>query len=90
MNKKELVELIAGRSDLSKANAEKALNAFLDIVKQRLADRDPVQIVGFGTFEAVKREAREARNPQTGETIHVPESYVPKFKPGKALKDAVK
>lgn len=89
MNKSELVSAIAAKSELSKKNAEKALKAFEEAVTEELIDGGKVQLVGFGTFEVVERSAREGRNPQTGDVISIPASKSPKFKVGKALKDAV-
>jgi DNA-binding protein HU-beta len=89
MNKTELVAAVAEAAGLSKKDAEKALNAFQDVVKKQLKKGNKVQLVGFGTFEVTKRAAREGRNPQTGATMKIPASKAPKFKAGKALKDAV-
>ena len=90
MNKVELIAKIAEKSELSKKDAEKALVAFTNIVADALVDGDKVAITGFGTFETVERAARTGRNPQTGESIQIGASKSPKFKAGKALKDAVK
>ena len=89
MNKTELIAAIADKADLSKKDAEAALNAFTTIVGKTLKKGDKVQMVGFGTFEVSKRAARKGRNPQTGETIKIKSSKTPKFKAGKALKDMV-
>ncbi|MDR0221220.1 MAG: HU family DNA-binding protein [Lachnospiraceae bacterium] len=89
MNKTELVAAVAEAAGLSKKDAEKALNAFQDVVKKELKKGKKVQLVGFGTFEVTKRAAREGRNPQTGATMKIAASKAPKFKAGKALKDAV-
>ncbi len=89
MNKTELIAAVAERSGLSKKDAEKALKAFTETVSEALLKGDKVQIVGFGTFEAAERKAREARNPRTGEPMSVEASKAPRFKAGKALKDAV-
>lgn len=89
MNKTELVAAIAEKSELSKKDSEKALKAFIDIVTDELAKGEKIQLVGFGTYEVVERSARNGRNPQTGKTIKIAASKAPKFKPGKALKDAV-
>ena len=89
MNKSELVEAIAKKADLSKKDAEAALNALTDAVGKALKKGDKVQLVGFGTFETVKRAARTGRNPQTGKEIKIAASKAPKFKAGKALKDIV-
>lgn len=89
MNKTELVAAIAEKTELSKKDAEKALKAFTDVVAEELKKGEKVQLVGFGTFEVAEREAREGRNPRTGETMTIAASKSPKFKAGKALKDAV-
>ncbi len=89
MNKAELVSAIAEKTELSKKDAEKALKAFIDVVTEELKKGEKVQLVGFGTFETSKRAAREGRNPQTGETMKIAASVAPKFKAGKALKDAM-
>ena len=90
MNKMELVSAIAEKSDLSKRDAEAALNAFTDIVAEELKKGEKIQLVGFGTFEVSERAAREGRNPQTGEEMVIPASKMPKFKVGKLLKDSIK
>ena len=89
MNKTELIAAIAEQAELSKKDAEKALKAFTDIVTEELKKGEKVQLVGFGTFEVTERAAREGRNPQTNEPMSIPASKAPKFKAGKALKDAV-
>ncbi len=89
MTKAELVEKIAADSGLTKTDSEKALNAFISSVTNALQSGDSVTLVGFGTFSVSKRAAREGRNPQTGETLHIDEKTVPKFKPGANLKAAV-
>ena len=89
MNKAELVAAIAEKTELSKKDSEKALKAFIDVVTEELKKGEKVKLVGFGTFETSKRAAREGRNPQTGETMKIAASVAPKFKPGKALKDAM-
>ena len=89
MNKTELVAAIAEEAKLSKKDAEKALAAFTAVVTKQLKKGQKVQLVGFGTFDVVKRAAREGRNPQTGAVMKIKASKAPKFKPGKALKDAV-
>ncbi len=92
MNKADLVDSMASKADLSKAAAERALNAFTDTVTETLAnDHDEkITLVGFGTFSTSERAARTGRNPQTGETINIPATVVPKFKAGKSFKEAVK
>lgn len=89
MNKSELVASVAEVAELTKKDAEKAVNAVFASVQKALVEDDKVQIIGFGTFEVRTRAARKGRNPQTGETIDIPESKNPVFKAGKALKDAV-
>ena len=89
MNKTELVAAMAEKTELSKKDAEKALKAFTDVVAEELKKGEKVQLVGFGTFEVAEREAREGRNPRTGETMTIAASKSPKFKAGKALKDTV-
>lgn len=89
MNKTELVAAVAEQADISKKDAEKALKAFVDVVTEEMKKGEKVQLVGFGTFEVSERAAREGRNPQTGETMQIAASKSPKFKAGKALKDAI-
>ena len=89
MNKTELVAAIAEQAGLSKKDAESALKAFVEVVTDELKKGDKVQLVGFGTFEVSERAAREGRNPRTGETMQITACKAPKFKAGKALKDAV-
>ena len=89
MNKAELVNAMAEQTNLSKKDAEAALNSFVSIVSNELAKKGKVQLVGFGTFETRKRAARTGRNPQTGEELKISEATVPAFKAGKALKDKV-
>ena len=89
MNKTELIAALAEKTGSGKKDAEKALNAFVDVVTEALAEGNRVQIVGFGSFEVKERSARVARNPRTGEEITIEASKAPVFKAGKALKDAV-
>ncbi|MGN0779983.1 MAG: HU family DNA-binding protein [Aristaeellaceae bacterium] len=89
MNKTELTAALASKTGLSKKDAEKALNAFVDVVTEALTTGEKVQVVGFGSFEVKVRPARVARNPRTGEELHIEASKAPVFKAGKALKDAV-
>ena len=89
MNKTELVAAIADSADLTKKDAEKAVNSFTEVITKALKKGDKVQLVGFGTFEVVKRAAREGRNPQTGKAMKIKASKAPKLKAGKALKDAL-
>jgi len=89
VNKADLVAKIAEKSELTKKDAEKALNAFIEAVEEALKNGDKVQLVGFGTFEVRERAERKGRNPQTKEEITSPSSKAPIFKAGKALKDLV-
>lgn len=89
MNKQEIIELMADAASISKAAAERALNAFTDAVTDQLCKGDEVVLVGFGTWTTSQRSARSGRNPQTGEAIAIPSTVVAKFKAGKKLKDAV-
>ncbi len=89
MTKADLVNEIADKAGLSKADAEKALKAFTDTVGTALKKGDKVSLVGFGTFSVGERAARTGKNPQTGAQINIPAAKVPKFKAGKALKDSV-
>ncbi|TCS39235.1 DNA-binding protein HU-beta [Paucimonas lemoignei] len=89
MNKSELIDHIAESADLSKADAGRALDAMVSAVKTTLKKNGTVTLVGFGTFSVGKRAARTGRNPQTGAAIKIKAAKVPKFKPGKGLKDAI-
>ena len=89
MNKAELIAAVAEKSELTKKDAEKAINAFISVVSETLAANEKVQLVGFGTFEVRERAERKGRNPQTREAIVIPASKAPVFKAGKALKEAV-
>jgi DNA-binding protein HU-beta len=89
MTKAELVEAVAKVCD-SKAQASRAVDAMVDAISKALASGQKAAITGFGTFLVSQRAARQGRNPQTGETISIPAMKVPRFKAGKALKDAVK
>ncbi len=89
MNKSELIAALAAKSELSKKDSEKALKAFEEVVTEELAKGGKVQIVGFGIFDVTDRAAREGRNPHTGEPMPIPASKAPRFKVGKALRDAV-
>ncbi len=89
MNKSELVSAIASASGLSKADSEKALNATTETIKSALAKGESIQLIGFGTFSINERSARTGRNPQTGKEIQIAAKKVAKFKPGKALDEAV-
>jgi DNA-binding protein HU-beta len=89
MNKKELIESIAGAADISKAAAEKALNGTLAAIAESLNKGDKITLVGFGTFSVSKRDARQGRNPQTGKAIKIPAKKVVKFKAGSKLSEAI-
>ena len=89
MTKVELVNAMAEKAGLSKTDAEKALKAFTDVVTDVLKAGDKLSLVGFGTFSVGERAARTGKNPQTGAAIQIAAAKTPKFKAGKALKDAV-
>ena len=89
MTKAELVEFMAEKADLTKADAGRALDAMVEGVTTGLKEDGKVTLVGFGTFTAKKRDAREGRNPQTGETVKIAARVVPGFKAGSKLKDAL-
>ncbi len=89
MTKADLVNSIAEKAGLSKADAEKALKAFTDAITEALKAGEKVSLVGFGTFSVGERAARTGQNPQTGAKINIPAAKVPKFKAGKALKDSI-
>ena len=90
MTKADLIVKIAEKANLTKANAERALNAFLETVEATLVKEGKLTLTGFGTFNVDKRQARVGRNPRTGAEIKIPATKVVKFRPGKVLKDAVK
>ncbi|EPR30735.1 histone family protein DNA-binding protein [Alkalidesulfovibrio alkalitolerans DSM 16529] len=90
MTKAELVAKIADKASTTKANAERALNAFLEAVEATLVKEGKLTLTGFGTFVVEERKARTGRNPRTGKAITIPSTKVVKFRPGKLLKDAVK
>lgn len=89
MNKNELISAVAIKADMTKKDTEKMLRAFEDVVVEELVGGGKVQMVGFGTFDVTVRAAREGRNPHTKEAIQIAESRAPRFKVGKAFKDAV-
>ena len=89
MTKADLITVVAQKTNLSKKDSDKAVAAVLDAITETLAAGEKVSLVGFGTFEVVNRPARTGINPQTKESITIEASNTPKFKPGKALKDAV-
>ena len=90
MNKSDLADAVLNKIGSTKKAAEDAVDAVFDTITDALKSGGEVSVAGFGTFIAKKRAAREARNPRTGEKVHVPATTVPKFRPGKGLKDAVK
>lgn len=89
MNKADLISSMASKGEITKVDAEKALNAFIESVEEALVNGDKVQLVGFGSFEVRERAARKGRNPQTKKEITIKASKAPVFKVGKALKDMV-
>lgn len=89
MTKAELISAVAEESGLKKVDAEKAVNSFIAAVTTALKQGDKLSLVGFGTFCTSKRAARKGQNPQTGKKINIPAATIPKFKPGKNLKEAV-
>ncbi|HAH17742.1 MULTISPECIES: HU family DNA-binding protein [Eubacterium] len=89
MNKAEFVAAIAEEAGLTKKDADAAVKAFTEVVTEELKKGEKIQLTGFGTFEVSERAARSGRNPRTGETMKIKASKAPKFKAGKALKDAV-
>lgn len=88
MNKAELVAQVAKEAELSKDAAEKAVDALFKNIEKALSEEDTVRIVGFGNFQVAHRKASIGRNPRTGEAVNIPASKVPKFRAGKALKEA--
>lgn len=90
MNKADLIAAVAEKTDLSKKDAERSINAVIDSIVEALKADDKVSLIGFGSFETKTRAAREGRNPQTGAKITIAASKAVSFKAGKALKDAVK
>jgi DNA-binding protein HU-beta len=89
MNKGELVEAIAQKADVSKKEADAVLTAIVDSIVEAVSSGDKVTLVGFGSFEPRERQAREGRNPKTGETMQIPATRVPAFSAGKQFKDKV-
>lgn len=90
MNKQELITAMANKSGMTKKDVDKAVNAFVNVVKDALIDGEKVQLMGFGTFEVRERAARKGRNPRNPqEEIDIPASKLPAFKPGKSFKDEI-
>lgn len=87
MNKKELIDALASKTGKTRKEASEFLDAFVEVVTDELKKGGAVNLVGFGAFKVVERPARDARNPRTGEKIHIPARKVPQFKAGKALKE---
>ncbi|WNE41670.1 MAG: DNA-binding protein HU [Mycoplasmataceae bacterium] len=90
MNKTELIEIIATKAELTKKDAHKAVDAFLEAITSSLRDNEEVSLIGFGTFKVSHRAARKGKNPKTGEVLEIKASKVPTFKSGKSLKEAIK
>jgi DNA-binding protein HU-beta len=90
MKKAELIDAVATKSELTKQDSKKAVDALFETISNTLAKEEKIQLIGFGTFEVRERAERTGRNPQTGEEMTIPASKVPAFKPGKELKEAVK
>ena len=90
MNKAQLIDAVAEKSDLTKAQAARAVDAVIEAITEALKQGEQVSLIGFGTFLVRERAARTGRDPRTGATINIPAAKVPAFRPGKALKDAVK
>jgi len=89
MNKQELIDHVAKQSNISKADSERAVNAVFQGISETLGRGQDARFVGFGTFNVAERNARNGRNPRTGETIQIPASRVARFRPGKELKDSL-
>jgi DNA-binding protein HU-beta len=89
MNKAELVDAIAAKAEVTKKEADTVLSAMIDVVMEAVASNDKITLVGFGTFEARQRQAREGRNPSTGASIQIPATTVPAFSAGKGFKEQV-
>ncbi len=89
MNKSEFVDAVADKADVQKSDALKIVDSMTEVISNALKSKDQVTLVGFGTFLVSERAARKGRNPRTGEEIDIAASNVPRFKPGKALKDAI-
>ncbi len=89
MNKQELIAKVAGKADLTKAQAQAAMEAAIEVITEAMKDGDEVRLIGFGTFSVTRRPARTVRIPGTKDTKELPPTNVPKFKAGKGLKDAI-
>ncbi|MDG0816529.1 HU family DNA-binding protein [Bdellovibrio svalbardensis] len=89
MNKAQLIEIVAEKTKSTKSQSEQILDATLKTIQEALKKGDEVKLVGFGTFSKTTRKSRQGRNPKTGETVKIPSAHIPRFKPGKDLKDAL-
>ncbi len=89
MNKSQLIDVMAAKADLTKADAKKALDAFIEATGEALKSGDRIALIGFGSFSITKRSARTGRNPQTGAEINIPAKSIIKFKPGSELADSI-
>ncbi len=89
MNKTELIEAVAAHTELTKADAGRAVNAIIDVITHAVAKKDDVQLIGFGTFKAAARDARTGKNPRTGEALKIAAAVVPRFTAGAAFNAAV-
>ena len=90
MNKMELIDAVASKSGVSKAQAKRMLDCLIDEIKRSLSKKEAVSLTGFGTFVVSRRAARQGRNPRTGVTLNIPAMNVPRFRAGKTLKDAIR
>ena len=90
MNKMELIDAVASKSGVSKAQAKRMLDCLIDEIKRSLSKKETVSLTGFGTFVVSRRAARQGRNPRTGATLNIPAMNVPRFRAGKTLKDAIR
>ena len=90
MNKAELVQEVANQTGLTKKVSREAIDAIISGITDSLAREEKVALVGFGTFQVMERKAKRGRNPQTGESVQIPAKKVPKFRPGKSLREAVR
>lgn len=89
MNRNELITAVAQKSEMTKKDTERMLDSFTEVIREALVAGERIQMVNFGCFEVAERPARMGRNPQTGLEVHIPACKVPKFRPGKSLKEAV-
>jgi DNA-binding protein HU-beta len=89
MNKAQLIEKIASKTQMTKSQSEALLDATLEVIQRAVAKGEEVKLVGFGTFSRMSRKSRQGRNPKTGEPVAIPGAKIPRFKPGKEFKDLV-